>query len=76
MKKAWLLIIMMIILLLPTAVYAENYNTNPDFSMMFDKHGSIMLIIDPESGAILYANDAAASFYGYTKEQLLAMKIC
>lgn len=42
---------------------------------MLDEHGAVMMLIDPETSEILYANHAAAAFYGYTKEQLQAMKI-
>ncbi|MCA1906730.1 MAG: PAS domain S-box protein, partial [Magnetospirillum sp.] len=38
-------------------------------------HNSIMLLIEPESGAIIDANDAAAHFYGYSLAQLKGMKI-
>ena len=34
-----------------------------------------MMLIDPESGAIIDANTAAITFYGYTQEQLQAMRI-
>lgn len=34
-----------------------------------------MLVVEPQSGSIIYANSAAASFYGYTREQLLSMNI-
>ncbi|MBS4054291.1 MAG: PAS domain S-box protein [Thermaerobacter sp.] len=55
-------------MLMPTAmVNAETI----DFRRLFDNHGSVMLIIDVETGNILYANNAAARFYGYTREQLL-----
>ncbi|HHZ00756.1 MAG TPA: PAS domain S-box protein, partial [Tissierellia bacterium] len=47
----------------------------PDFSVLFDNHRAIMLVIDPESGDIVYANQAAVDFYGYSREQLLSMKI-
>lgn len=38
-------------------------------------HNSVMLLIEPESGAIIDANDAAARFYGYSQAQLKGMKI-
>ena len=38
-------------------------------------HISIMLLIEPETGAIIDANDAAARFYGYALPQLRSMKI-
>jgi diguanylate cyclase (GGDEF)-like protein/PAS domain S-box-containing protein len=45
------------------------------FQRLFRKHSSIMLLIDPESGAIIDANRAAARFYGYTEDTLRAMKL-
>lgn len=44
-----------------------------DFDSLFENHGSIMLLIDVETGSILYANNAAARFYGHTRETLLTM---
>jgi len=42
---------------------------------MLKGHGAAMLIIEPESGKILDANPAATDFYGYTRDELLAMTI-
>lgn len=33
----------------------------------FDRHGNLMWFVDPESGTILDANQAALDFYGYNK---------
>lgn len=41
----------------------------------FDNSSSIMLLIDPENGKILNANEAAAHFYGYTLEELMHMSV-
>ncbi|MBE0493813.1 MAG: EAL domain-containing protein [Thiomicrospira sp.] len=45
------------------------------FRQMFEKHASPMLLIDPPSGEIIDANQAAAEFYGYKIEQLTHMSI-
>lgn len=45
------------------------------FKNMFAKHNAIMLLIDPLSGRIIEANDAASRFYGYEKSLLLSMNI-
>jgi len=37
---------------------------------VFEQHNSIMLLIDPASGAIVDANKAASRFYGYSPEHL------
>jgi PAS domain S-box-containing protein len=41
----------------------------------FAMNSSVMLLIDPADGAILDANAAALDFYGYSRTQLLAMRI-
>jgi PAS domain S-box-containing protein len=43
-------------------------------SLFQDSHG-VMLLIDPENGAIVDANSAACSYYGYSKEELTAKVI-
>ena len=45
------------------------------FRTFFEKNSSVMLLIDPASGAIADANGAAAGFYGYPSEQLTHMLI-
>lgn len=45
------------------------------FRDLFERHGSIMLLIDPESLVILGGNDAAARFYGFSREQLRGMPL-
>ena len=45
------------------------------FRSMFESHSSIMLIIHPDSGFIIEANRAATRFYGWSVEELRAMRI-
>jgi PAS domain S-box-containing protein len=45
------------------------------FRTFIDRHDAVMLLIDPDSGAIVDANQAAIRFYGYSKEELYAMNI-
>jgi hypothetical protein len=45
------------------------------FRGLFEHHRAAMLLIDPDSGKIEDANDAAAAYYGYTREQLRTMNI-
>ena len=48
----------------------------PDFSdPLFRDHGLVMLLIDPATGVIVDANNTAATYYGYTVEQLKQMRI-
>lgn len=45
------------------------------FKNMFELHNATMLLIEPKSGIILNANNAAAKFYGYTIPTLCSMSI-
>jgi len=45
------------------------------FDEFFQRHSSVMLLIDPATGRIAAANPAAAHFYGHTQSQLQAMSI-
>ncbi len=45
------------------------------YRSIFENNRSVMLIIDPESAAIVDANPAAADFYGWTQDQLRSMQI-
>ena len=42
---------------------------------IFDKNPAVKLVIDPESGDIINANQAASYFYGYSTVSLLKMNI-
>lgn len=45
------------------------------FRTMFERHKAIMLLIEPESGAIVDANASATDFYGRSREELCSLKI-
>jgi len=45
------------------------------FRKMFHGHSAVQLVIDPETGAIIDANEAAASFYGWPVGELKQMRI-
>lgn len=45
------------------------------FRHMFEHHASPMLLLDPGTGNIVNANQAAAKFYGYSIEQMTRMTI-
>lgn len=49
--------------------------SNEIFQQMFIQHKAIMLLIEPDSKKILYANQAASDFYGYSIEHLRSMSI-
>ncbi|BCR06517.1 hypothetical protein DESUT3_35860 [Desulfuromonas versatilis] len=42
---------------------------------LFHHNHAVMLLIDPQGGAIIDANQAACSYYGYTLQQITALKI-
>ena len=42
---------------------------------LFEINNAVMLIIDPGTGSIVDANDAASRFYGYRREELRALSI-
>ena len=50
-------------------------NSEVNFRNMIAGHSSIMILVDPETGAIIYANAAAAKFYGYPLVTLMTMNI-
>jgi PAS domain S-box-containing protein/putative nucleotidyltransferase with HDIG domain len=45
------------------------------YRAMFEENRAIKLLIDPESAEIVDASPSAADYYGYTRDQLRAMKI-
>ncbi len=45
------------------------------FRSFFEDSGSVILLVDPLTGEIVAANNAAADFYGYEKKQLTRMSI-
>lgn len=45
------------------------------FRALFERHDAVMLLIEPQSGAIVDANSAAARFYGYAREHLRTLRI-
>ncbi len=45
------------------------------FRDLFMRHAAVKLLIDPETGEIVDANEAAVEFYGYPHPLLTAMKI-
>ncbi len=45
------------------------------YTSLFNNNHACMLVIDPESAAIVDANPAAAKFYGWSVEELKSLKI-
>ena len=50
---------------------SEHQDENDEkFRKLFEEHSAVMLVIDPDTANIIDANRAAASFYGWTVEEL------
>jgi PAS domain S-box-containing protein len=45
------------------------------FRKLFERHSAVKLVIDPDTGNIVDANEAAAQFYGWPLEELKRMRI-
>jgi two-component system cell cycle sensor histidine kinase/response regulator CckA len=45
------------------------------FRGLFENHAAVKLIIDPATGSIVDANQAAAAYYGWSRERLRQMRI-
>jgi diguanylate cyclase (GGDEF)-like protein/PAS domain S-box-containing protein len=70
-----LLLSILLVLGLVSISIANVVAKGPQFEQVFRESGVIMLLIEPESGRIVEANDAAADFYGYPLPQLERMSI-
>ncbi len=46
-----------------------------EYRKIFHDHKAVMLMIDIETGEIVDANNSAAEFYGWTREEFIKMKI-
>jgi len=45
------------------------------YRQMFENNRAVKLLIDPESGAIVDVNMAACDYYGYTRDEMLALHV-
>ncbi|WP_276259970.1 PAS domain-containing sensor histidine kinase [Haloglomus litoreum] len=57
------------------AIRRRTGDSQAPLDSLFEAHALPMLLIDPETGAIIDANRAAVAFYGYTIAELTAMSI-
>jgi PAS domain S-box-containing protein len=46
-----------------------------DYRLLFEEHSAIKLILKPETGDIINANQAASNFYGWSRERLKKMNV-
>ena len=75
-RSASLLITLSILLVLSMPVLASPLEPEADFyETIIRQHGAIMLLIDPDDGEIVFANHAAATFYGYPVETLQTIRM-
>ncbi len=74
MRKIVIFIIIIVFVLAPPLAARAASDDSDDFARLLDEHGAVILLIDV-TGAIVYANEGAASFYGYTTQELESMKI-
>lgn len=61
--------------LIENSYWKEFLSSDRPFRQIFETNQAIKWILDPDSGDILYVNQAACHFYGYTREELLRLKI-
>ena len=54
---------------------AELKQSEEKFRKLFENHSAVKLLVDPDNGQIVDANNAAAEFYGWTREQLRQINI-
>jgi len=45
------------------------------FRVFLENSDAVILLVDPESGRIVFANDSAVKYYGWEKEKLLHMNV-
>ena len=64
------IVLFILTFVLPTAGHAEI-----SFNDAFSRHNAIMLLIDPSTGEVVDANQAASSFYGYPVDVFRSMSI-
>lgn len=51
------------------------HKSETKFRELFHKHAAVKLLIDPDNGNIVEANEAAEKFYGWSGENLRQMRI-
>ncbi len=54
---------------------AELRQSETLFRSLFDLHAAVKLLIDPETGAIVDANQAAVKYYGWSRDEMCRMRI-
>jgi len=57
------------------AIEEELHESEERYRGLFENNHAIMLLIDPDNGAIVDANDAASTYYGWSIEELKMRRI-
>ena len=65
----------MIVFLSWLATPAQAEQASLSYDQFFLRHSATMMLIDPDTGSILDANNAAADFYGFDRDTLRRMSI-
>ncbi|MBA3015271.1 MAG: response regulator [Desulfobulbaceae bacterium] len=58
-----------------TTAFTHLRDSEASYRRQFADNTAIMLLVSPDDGQILEANQAALNFYGYSREKILAMQI-
>lgn len=58
-----------------TGQFQETSQSLCRFHRFFENSGSAMLLIEPDEGVIVAANNAASKYYGYSRQRLAGMSI-
>jgi len=56
-------------------MFKELSDKEQRYRQMFETNQAVKLVINPENGSIVEANDAACNFYGYSKKEILSLSI-
>ena len=56
-------------------LYRKLAESEQRYCSLFENNHAVMLLINPDTGDIIDSNQAASSFYGYSKNELKKMKI-
>ena len=57
------------------AVWEEKERLLAQMKAMYNEHKAVILLLEPVTGKIIDANPSASVFYGYSREELLNMRI-
>jgi len=74
--KVVLKMLILCVLVMPTGKLLANHTLEHVIDrQVFDEHSAVMLVVEPQTGEIVFANKAAAEFYGYSVAELQTMQI-